>query len=136
MWIFSESGFYSVVVDLQRKGRMLVRSRCKADIFNLWRDHHEACPSMERPSSDELRDYRWRISITKADFVTLASRLAEAIDYSNFKSAVAKRGDQANKIGALHDVWATMARLQWEERPEPVKRKVARKAKKGEAWQA
>lgn len=83
---------------------------------------------MTKPTSDESRDYRWRVSLTRADFVTLAARLAEQVTYPNFKSAVAKQPDQASKSGPLHDVWATMARLQWDERA-PAKRK-ARKAKK------
>jgi hypothetical protein len=128
MWLFTISGFYSVVIDNQRKGRMLIRSRCQADAANLYRDHHETLASMEAPTSDESRDYRWRISVSKADFVTLASRLAEAVDYSNFKSACAKRPDQGNKIEALHEVWATMARLQREGPKQPAKRK-AQKAK-------
>jgi hypothetical protein len=114
------------VIDSQNDGRMLIRSRCKADIHNLYREHAAALSSMTPPTSDESRDYRWRISLSKADFVTLASRLAEAVDYSNFKSAVAKRPDQANNSGPLHEVWAVMAGLQWEERA-PAKRK-ARKA--------
>jgi hypothetical protein len=60
MWLFTETGFYSVVIDNQRKGRMLIRSRCKANAANLYGEHHEELPSMEAPSSDESRDYRWR----------------------------------------------------------------------------
>jgi hypothetical protein len=124
MWLFSTIGFFSVVIDNQHEGRLLIRARCRQDAFNLFNDYHKELPSMTKPTSDESRDYRWRLSIDRTDWPRLAARLAESVTYSNFKSAVAKQPGQANKIGALHEVWATMARLQWDERPEPVKRKV------------
>ena len=40
MWLFTEKGFYSVVIDAQHEERVLVRSRCKADAFQ----------SVQRPS--------------------------------------------------------------------------------------
>ena len=64
---------------------MLVHVRCALDIANLYRDHHEALPSMTEPQSNELRDYRWRLGVTREDFVKLAARLAEQVTYSNFK---------------------------------------------------
>src|ERR1700759_1216709 len=97
MWIASTKGWFSVVIDNQRPGRMLVRARCRQDIYNLYNEHHETLASMEMPTSDPGRDYRWRMSISKEDFVKLAGRLAEAVTYSNFKSAVHDRPDQQNK---------------------------------------
>ena len=70
---------------------------------------------MEEPTSDPSRDYRWRMSVSKADFVKLAGRLAEAIDYPNFKSAVAKEPSQRNKSTAYHDVWENLRQVQVEE---------------------
>jgi hypothetical protein len=46
IWLFTKSGFYSVVIDSQNDGRMLIRSRCKADIHNLYREHAAALSSM------------------------------------------------------------------------------------------
>ena len=53
-----------------------------------------ANPSIESPTSDESRDYRWRMSISREDWLTLAGRLAASIDYSNFKNAVHDQPDQ------------------------------------------
>lgn len=108
MWIFSKTGFYRVVVDNQNAGYMLIRSRCKADIENLYAAHHQVCPSMSQPTSNELRDYRWRLGISKADWLVLASRLADGIDYSNFKQACHNEPSQDSKSGALMAVWRTM----------------------------
>jgi hypothetical protein len=79
MWLATVSGWFSVVVDLERPDRMLIRARCRADIFNLF-EANQDLPSIERPTSDESRDYRWRMSIGRADWVQLAARLAEAVE--------------------------------------------------------
>ena len=73
---------------------------------------------MEPPTSDERRDYRWRMSISKTDWVQLAARLAQMVDYPNFKSAVRRRADQANKSVPYMDIWTTMHRVQLVEGPE------------------
>jgi hypothetical protein len=63
---------------------MLIRARCRADIFTFLPANQDL-PSIEHPPSDEARDYRWRMSISRIDWVLLAARLSEAVDYSNFK---------------------------------------------------
>jgi hypothetical protein len=52
MWLAMTGGWFSVVVDAQNAGIMLVRARCGVDIEN-YRDHHTALPSMTEPTSDE-----------------------------------------------------------------------------------
>ncbi len=115
MWLATTRGWFSVVIDNQRPGRMLVRARCRQDIMNLYNEHHETLASMEKPTSDPARDYRWRMSVSKEDFVTLAARLASAIDYSNFKSAVHDRPDQQNKTLVYGKVWQNLHEIQTEE---------------------
>jgi hypothetical protein len=115
MWLATVKGWFSVVIDNQRPGRMLVRARCRADILNLYNEHHETLASMEEPTSDPAWGYRWRMSVSKADFVKLAGRLAESVDYSNFKSAVHDRPDQRNKSSAYMKVWQNLAEVQQDE---------------------
>lgn len=154
MWIASTLGWFSVVVDTQRPGRLLVRARCKADIDGLY-EMAKDLASIEKPTSDPLRDYRHRLSCDREDWLRIAVRLADGVTYSNFKSEVAKQESQQNKYAAYHQVWATLARLQADENPrrvepddgipwkfpttidepdkpakQPVKRKTAKKAKK------
>jgi len=115
MWIACVDGFFSTVIDKMEPGRMLIRARCKRDIQNLYSRYRKACPSMRKPTSDETRDYRWRLSISKRDWVKLAAELASEVDYPNFKSAVHDRPDQANKSRAYAEVWATMHQVQVED---------------------
>ena len=84
----------------------------RQDAFNLFNDDQAILPRVIKPVSDESRDYRWRLSITRDDWITLAGRPAAAVDYTNFKSEVAKRSDQRNKSGPYHETWAVMRGLQ------------------------
>jgi len=67
---------------------------------------------MTKPASDESRDYRYRIGLDKKDWIKLAARLAEAVDYSNFKSAVHDQPSQSNKSMAYLRIWQTMMDVQ------------------------
>src|SRR5260221_8891595 len=110
MWIASILGWFSVVRDAERAGHVLVRARARADINNLYRAHRQSCPSMTPPSSDEARDYRYRLSISREDWIKLAGKLAEEVDYPNFKMAVHEGADQANKHAAYAGIWWIMRR--------------------------
>ncbi len=114
MWIACVDGFFSTVIDKMEPGRMLIRARCEKDIKNLYNRYRDKCPSMRKPTSDDTRDYRYRISISKRDWVKLAGLLAAAVGYPNFKAEIHQRPDQANKGQAYAEVWATMHRLQVE----------------------
>jgi hypothetical protein len=115
MWLFTADGFFSTVIDKMEPGRMLIRARCERDIQSLYGRFKAKCPSMRKPTSDETRDYRWRLSIGKRDWVKLAAELASEVDYPNFKSAVHRKPDQRNKSRAYAEVWATMHRVQVED---------------------
>jgi hypothetical protein len=121
--------WFSVVVDLEREDRMLIRARCRADIFNLFNAHQDL-PSIERPASDESRDYRWRMSIGKADWVQLAARLAEGVDYSNFKNTVHEQPDQGSKGRAYLVIWRAMRDVQLTEGPESPKSPKLKRSKR------
>jgi hypothetical protein len=109
---------------------MLIRARCRTDINNLFSANQDL-PSLERPTSDESRDYRWRMSIGRADWVQLAARLAEAVDYSNFKNAVHDQPDQGNKGRAYLSIWRVMHGVQNAEGPpKPLKQKRSKRRRK------
>ena len=106
MWIFTASGFYSIVADQQTPGHALVRARVRADLEAF-------CARTGAPDPVETpdRDYRFRTSVP---FATLAADLAaqaEAIDYPNFKNEVAARQghDRARRYGRI---WSVMHELQ------------------------
>jgi hypothetical protein len=126
MWIASKIGFFSVVIDSKREGRMLIRARCRADIFNLYEGFRKNLVSIEPPTSDETRDYRWRLSISRTDWITLAAKLAEEVNYPNFKSEVHRQPDQENKSGPYMAVWSVMHGVQiheGKETPDPSREK-------------
>ena len=116
MWIFTVIGCFSVVRDREKRGGVLVRARAKADIYNLYRKFSKK-HRMTPPRSDESRDYRWRLSMRRADWVKIVARLANEIDYTNFKDEVHKRSDQANKHSAYLSVWSALLRVQRAEDP-------------------
>jgi hypothetical protein len=106
MWIFAKTGFYNVVIDAQNEGQMLIRCRSAGDAANLWRDYHEALPSLTEPISREDREYPWRMSISKVDFKTLAQRLATGVSYSNSKETCHREPSQ--RSNALLTVWRAL----------------------------
>ena len=69
MWLATLDGFFSTVIDKMEPGRMPIRARCEKDIKNLYNRYRDKCPSMRKPTSDDTRDYRYRISISKRDWV-------------------------------------------------------------------
>jgi hypothetical protein len=96
----------------KREGFMLVRARCSADIENLYRLYQEALPSMSEPTYNLTRDYRWRLSVSRNDWIRLSAMLAETVNYPNFKRACHDRKDQANKSLAYGRIWQVMADVQ------------------------
>jgi hypothetical protein len=115
MWLATVDGFFSTVIDNQEPGRMLIRARCEKDIRNLYDRYRGKCPSMRKPTSDDTRDYRYRLSISKCDWVKLAAELASEVDYPNFKSAVHNRPDQNNKSRPYFKIWSIMHAVQLDE---------------------
>ena len=132
MWLATLDGFFSTVTDTQEPSRMLIRARCEKDINNLFNRYRDKCPSMRPPTSDDARDYRYRLSISQKDWVKVAGLLAGEVTYPNFKMAVQERADQANKSAAYSEIWWTMRRVQMAEGKDdasktPVKRKAGRR---------
>ena len=64
MWLATLDGFFSTVTDTQEPSRMLIRARCEKDINNLFNRYRDKCPSIKPPTSDDARDYRYRLSIS------------------------------------------------------------------------
>lgn len=92
MWLFTTSGFYSVV----KKGRMW-------HIRAQQREHLERFgePIVENLSSD----YRYRILVNNARWRAIAAQLASEVDYDNFKGRC-----RAIDHAKLFQVWRTMQR--------------------------
>jgi hypothetical protein len=106
MWLFTPSGFLSIVADHSRSGHALVRARVREDLDAF-------CVRTGAPAPRETpdRDYRFRTSVRFAVLAANLAAQAEAIDYPNFKAAVADRQghDRAHRYG---EIWAVMHDLQ------------------------
>ncbi len=106
MWLFTTSGFLSIVADPDHPGEVLVRARVREDI-------EQFCTAAGAPAPAQTpnRDYRWRTRVTAEVFAAYLAAEGEAIDYPNFKSAVAER-QGADRAHRYADVWRAMFDLQ------------------------
>lgn len=114
MWIFTTKGMFDLVCNRDRKGFMIIKARCKADIWNLYNEHHDSI-RMSKPVTDDLWDYRWGIHIGKNAAQRLVAELVSEINYSLFKGAVHKNPTQDAKERPYLEIWARMLRVQDEE---------------------
>lgn len=111
MWLFTQHGFISAV-EWQKKdeheGMIVLRAREQGDLDRVRKFMPEmTTPVVVTPSSD----YRFRVWIEAEAFGRGLARLAEDIDYGNFKSRVADRLGH-RRSNPLHDIWTIMGRLQ------------------------
>jgi hypothetical protein len=105
MWIFTNTGFVSAVSDGKE---LVVRSRDRLSLEPI-----SAFAKAEIKKSP-LSDYPYRLTIDKELFAVWLSRMAESIDYRNFKSEVADlRGDHF--AHPLMKVWSAMHEVEDEE---------------------
>ena len=109
MWIFTRYGFYSVVEKAKREGggsEVHVRSRVREQLEDLC----GLCSGLEAegmaPEAIEegtATDYRYRVRLGREAWEQVAAKLAQDLDYSNFKGEVHRRG--AAKISAAYDAY-------------------------------
>ena len=109
MWIFTRYGFYSVVEKAKREGsgsEVHVRSRVREQLEDLC----GLCSGLEAegmaPGAIEegtATDYRYRVRLGREAWAQVASKLAQDLDYSNFKGEVHRRG--AAKNSAAYDAY-------------------------------
>lgn len=106
MWLFTPTGFLSVVTDPQRPGHALVRARVREDLEAF-------CGRTGAPAPVETpdRDYRFRTNVHVATVAIDVAAQVEAIDYPNFKAAVAARQGlyRAHRYGRI---WSVMHEVQ------------------------
>jgi hypothetical protein len=119
VWLLTRIGAMSVVQAGPDPGshpseprKLMVRARVRRHLELLQRDHASLrhYPIIE---SDPKRDYRWRMIVPRETLAKVMAAMVASIDYSNFKSACAASPDLDPAYdAALHEVWATLRRLQ------------------------
>ena len=108
MWLFTPEGFFSVVTAEEFGHELQVRARSAEDLDRL-RDRH--FPELGDTVRLLGRDYPVRAFTTRDDLAQCLVRVAQALDYSNFKSAVGVRqGRQRAHI--YGDVWSDCLQIE------------------------
>ena len=103
MWIFTTSGFASVIQDTEDDDTLVVRARVASDLDEIREIIDELSPTICTPS----RDYPYRASVRRLAFALGLTRLAMRINYKNFKSAIgARQGWDREALYA--QVWQVM----------------------------
>lgn len=99
MWIFLNDAFFSIVED-DKPGRLLVRSRFSSDITNVFPE------AKVRRTPD--RDYLYRTSLPRKEVEDAIANEVSRINYSNFKDSV-----EDDKRHTLYErVWSVMFNAQ------------------------
>jgi len=105
MWLFTETGFVSVVQDPQDRNKMVVRARDKVSLEPLVASYATKVIELQN------RDYPYRVFLTRQQFVDWLVELGETLEYTNYKTRAGQtRGHDFTR--PLHDVWSTMLQLE------------------------
>ena len=106
MWLITTFGFFSIVAKpgQAERAELTVRARAHGDLVRL-RDRF--LPSLGTIASDAGTDYQYRAVAPAADVGRAAERAVAAVDYSNFKTAVAQRQGHA-RAGVYAKVWTAL----------------------------
>lgn len=109
MWILTTTGFYSIVEKPwdRPKATLTIRARVLDDLDLLRRQ----LPELGSVAEDPDADYRYRAQAPRAAVAKAMFRLAESLDYDNFKGAVAKTQGRA-RAHLYGEVWEVLFRLQ------------------------
>lgn len=105
MWLFSETGFVSAVVDLQDKNKMIVRGRDKKSLEPLAK--LAGVKILDTPQ----RDYPHRVFVSKKKFTEWVVENISTMQYNNYKSRMYQtRGSDFTH--ALSEVWSVMHQVE------------------------
>jgi hypothetical protein len=122
MWVFSKTGFVSIVKHADFSDKVLVRARCREDLENfLQTPSPMRCESVITISNTQEADYPWRCVVSHAHAQCIVGAMVMAIDYENFKDAACAYPEAADdkmrdeidlRHNAYMDVWSSMQRFQ------------------------
>ena len=110
MWIFNSCGFFSIVekAEDQGTGKLTIRARVREDLVAL---RGKFMPELEPITSDTNLDYPYRARITRAAFAEGMKRMAEEVDYPNFKQKTFESMG-ANRARIYGKVWRDLMELE------------------------
>ncbi len=116
MWIFCDSGFYSVV---KKTGddKLTVRTRVRSDLERFVKESGTCNPIKENTGTD----YWYRVQVYPEEFALWLSRKGAEINYSNFKDMVSKCFGLMRSC-TYHRIWVEALSLNSIDRSERGKR--------------
>jgi hypothetical protein len=109
MWLFSKTGFYSVVKKDCKPDEVLVRTRQKIDLVRLL----NYLGIRRKIKTNFQSDYRFRAVIPERAWLRYLIHAALSIDYGNFKETVPVKDWQRHT--AYLKVWEILRNWQEEE---------------------
>ena len=109
MWLFTTDGFFSAIGHRDKRDTILVRSHMREDAKSL-----VASVGQGEVIETADGDYRYRVLLPRQTWSAYLAAAGAAIDYPNFKKAVATR-QGADRARAYADVWSVMFQLQQRE---------------------
>lgn len=107
MWLATEKGFYSVVINTQSKNKeseILIRARKKSDLENL--------NTGRKVHISKKKDYAYRIFVSRQTFLRILLDLGSELQYSNFKDHIKGIPNQKDKVSFYSEIWLTMNEYQ------------------------
>ena len=110
MWLITPEGFFSIVQKPEDKaeGALTIRARVADDLDRL---RNTALPELGPTIRGAGTDYRFRAKAPKSAVAAALAWMVETLDYSNFKSEVARQHG-SKRAHVYHDVWDVLFRLQ------------------------
>lgn len=106
MWLFTKHGYYAIVKDKKEEDTYWLRGRIEADLNNVIE-----LMDLENPEIlyKDYADYKYRIKLSKKEFIDFMLNIADNLDYSNFKSMMDNNANQRHKIFAYYEVYNVLA---------------------------
>lgn len=117
MWLFTQCGFFSVVVKPEDEihGTVTVRSRLQGDLDALRATY---LPELGPSLAGAGIDYPFRATVARTDFAEGMKRMALDVNYGDFKSTVfSKQG--ANRARVYGKIWRDLIELEDDTTAEP-----------------
>jgi len=112
MWLFTPDGFFSAVQHKDHPDKIMIRTRSKMHAERLIEAVPKGSARPEIVETPPPADYRFRVTVTREEWVFMVGTFAADIDYLNFKNQAAKKQHPKGFMSALHGVWSELLTFQ------------------------
>jgi len=113
MWIFCNTGFFSVVRKNPGDVKLTVRARVRKDLEQFAKETDTFSPIKDHAGTD----YPYRVEVYPEVFAFWLSNKCVHINYGNFKGAISRTSGRT-RVRVYHRVWAETLNLQFADQDE------------------